>query len=339
MSGNVKKPFFSELWETIDASKRTLEGVVKGDDHSKKIKLEQINYKNISREVLAGNLVAMYNQLITNIKIMGRSSNEVETHMKKENDNLSTIKMLQNDLIVKDTNQIDAFQECVEKQLKNTLKTELKSYSDATKQNLGESLTIRNIKTAVKDVVKNVAENNDRSRNLIIFGLNEETNENVSRKVSDVFQALGQKPHFEATRFGKDEDKRPIKVKFDRSETVYELLRTAKKLKLTTSYKQVYLSADRTPDQRVAQKKLVEELKEKVRENPEQHYYVKGGKVLCQPQKAAFNPSTTTSNYESDDQEESPAVFHERFIRLARENMASNLAEIAACPSPRTWQG
>lgn len=165
----------------------------------------------------------------------------------------------------------------------------MKSYSDATKQNLGESLTIRNIKTAVKDVVKNVSENSDRSRNLIIFGLHEETNENLSRKVSDVFQSLGQKPHFEATRFGKDQDNRPIRVKFDRSDTVYEVLRTAKNLKLTTSYKQtVYLSADRTPDQRVAQKKLVEELKEKVRENPEQHYVIKGGKVLCQPQQASL---------------------------------------------------
>lgn len=115
MSGNEKKPFFSELWEAIDSSKRTLEGIVKVGDHSKKIELEQINYKSISREALASNLVAMYNQLVTNVEIMGRSSNEVERHMKKENENLSTIEKLQNDIIVKDTNQIDAFQECVEK--------------------------------------------------------------------------------------------------------------------------------------------------------------------------------------------------------------------------------
>ena len=47
------------------------------------------------------------------------------------------------------------------------MKKELKSYSEAVKKSDVESFTLKKIKTAVKDIVK------DRRSNLMIFGLEE----------------------------------------------------------------------------------------------------------------------------------------------------------------------
>ena len=166
----------------------------------------------------------------------------------------------------------------------------------------------------MKDVVKNVAASTDRNRNLIIFGLDEESRENVEEKVSDVLQSIDHKPHFVAVRFGNNEEKRPIRVKFDRPETAREVLKSAKNLKLSRKYKQVYLSPDMTPEQRADQKILVDELKEKIKNNPEQRFFIKGGKV-CK----AETPDTTVSV--------SLAVEHERVLYLKSvENMVANLA-------------
>ena len=54
----------------------------------------------------------------------------------------------------------------------------------------------------VKSFVKTVVEEEDRSRSLMVFGLAESAKENLSDKVSVVFQDIGEKPRFEACRRG-----------------------------------------------------------------------------------------------------------------------------------------
>ena len=56
----------------------------------------------------------------------------------------------------------------------------------------------------LKSVVKRVVEEEDRSRNVVVFGLSEGSDSELVDSVSEVFQNIGQKPKIvEACRFGR----------------------------------------------------------------------------------------------------------------------------------------
>ena len=46
----------------------------------------------------------------------------------------------------------------------------------------------------LKNVIKSVAEDEDRKSNLIVFGLTEETDDDLTNVVSELFEAVGVKP-------------------------------------------------------------------------------------------------------------------------------------------------
>jgi len=48
--------------------------------------------------------------------------------------------------------------------------------------------------------MKSVVLEEDRSKNLIVYGLGEEDGEQLPALVSELLGELGEKPHFEATR-------------------------------------------------------------------------------------------------------------------------------------------
>ena len=94
---------------------------------------------------------------------------------------------------------IAAVKTTVEDTVHNAVKTEIKSYSQAVVSSSPKaSLTPETLKKTVKDVV----EESDRSRNIMVFGLVEEKEEDIFSKVRDVFEELGEKPRLEACRVG-----------------------------------------------------------------------------------------------------------------------------------------
>ena len=69
--------------------------------------------------------------------------------------------------------------------------TKIKSYSQAVASSSPKvSLTPETLKNTVKDV----AEERGRSRNLMVFGLVEEEEEDIVSKLGDVFEELREKP-------------------------------------------------------------------------------------------------------------------------------------------------
>ena len=55
----------------------------------------------------------------------------------------------------------------------------------------------------MKKVVKAVVEEEDRSKNIMLFGLDEEKNETLSNKVDEVLVSVGEKPSSVASRVSK----------------------------------------------------------------------------------------------------------------------------------------
>ena len=105
-----------------------------------------------------------------------------------------------------------------------------------------------------------VAEEEDMSRNLVIFGIAKEEGEYLENKLCSVFQVMGEKPRVvEAVRLGQRETNksRPIRARFGSSESAHQILRRASTLKQSEEYSSVYISPDRTLKQRVERRLLM----------------------------------------------------------------------------------
>ncbi len=121
----------------------------------------------------------------------------------------------------------------------------------------------------------------------MIFGLPEQLNEHINDRVSEVLMEVGQKPIVEASRIGgkspnsKDDEKlcRPVKVTVANSTIVKRILTHARALRHSKNFKEVYISPDRSAEQRKHHRQLVLELKRKVKEESSKKHYIKGGQL------------------------------------------------------------
>ena len=134
-----------------------------------------------------------------------------------------------------------------------------------------------------KKVVKDVIKDEDRSKNLMVFGLADEDGEQLDGKLSSVFMELGEKPRVEAVRIGRRSEAgtgcRPVKVTLASSTAVQQIMSKARTLKQLEKWKSVYVSPDRSPAERSARRLLVEERKKRTAEEPGRNHFIKGGKV------------------------------------------------------------
>ena len=172
----------------------------------------------------------------------------------------------------------------VETSIVDSVKVELQSYSSAVQKNLPECKEQVFSSEALTRVVRNVVEEEDRSRNVVIFGLPEEDNEKLNDKVAEVFESIGHKPKTEACRVGRKkstDSARPVKVKLSSSLTVDHLLASAKTLRTVTRFRSVFVCPDRSPEQRQIQRELVKELKMRAEAEPDKRFFIRAGEIQC----------------------------------------------------------
>ena len=87
----------------------------------------------------------------------------------------------------------------------------------------------------------------DRSKNLVVFGVTEGDGESVKSKLSDLLdiEQLDEEPEIlDSTRIGQHEagsTSRPIKFRVKSSETAFQILRKAKRLKDIDGCKTIYI--------------------------------------------------------------------------------------------------
>ena len=310
--GGTSEPFFEKLLAEIDESEKSMNCVFELGKKGATINIELLERKGGTKQDLARIIIKFVNQMKKNSNVMRRAVSEIEKGREEaRKGNIEVIK-LQKELLECQSVQINKFQQSLDVQLKShsdalslieeklphTIKTELKSYSDVVKKNASDSLTIRDITTAMQDVVKVVhdRDNVERDKNIIMFGLPEQSNENLQDRVADVLLSIDQKPRLTAVRFGKDLGKRPIKITFERPETVSTILKNAKHLKNSEEYADIYLSRDMPPEERENRRKLVEQMKNKMKKNPKTRYYIRGNEICCETE--------TVKEEESDEGEE-----------------------------------
>ena len=164
------------------------------------------------------------------------------------------------------------------------MKAEFQSYSSVLEKNCDQPSTSVN-REELKKVIHTVVQEEDRSKNVMIFNLPESENEDLNSAVGELFLSIGEKPRVEACRLGSVSGKsgktvRPVRVSVASSSIVGQILSKARKLKQMYCYKTVFLSPDRAPEQRAAQRELVQNLKRVKKEEPEKVHYLKSGKII-----------------------------------------------------------
>ena len=131
------------------------------------------------------------------------------------------------------------------------METELKSYSSALTKTFTTALAPKKLRAAVKSV----ADKEDPSRKFMIYGLEENSGEDLQDKVSEVLAEIEEKPLIRdccRVAFNKENGKRPIKFSLSSSDMVNQILRKAKSLRTKEGYRHIYISSESTVDERRA---------------------------------------------------------------------------------------
>lgn len=189
---------------------------------------------------------------------------------------------LQEDVIRSNEEQLAGVQSAVRDEMvsvQTAVKTGFSSWSKVVQQNAGQPICPAKLKEAVKSAV--VEE--DRSRNIMIFGKEEKSDEDLSQTISKIFEDVKEKPgliEFRRIGIAKPGKPRPIKVKLSSSDAVFHVLRKAKDLKSSDTNRSTYIGPDRTKEEREAHKHLVGQLKTKIKKESEMYHYIKGGRII-----------------------------------------------------------
>ena len=170
--------------------------------------------------------------------------------------------------------------------VQTTVQSEIKSYSSVLKNTCNKALAPRRMQAAMKTAT----EEDGRSKNLIIYGLEEKKEEKLEDEILEVLSHLDEKPRIvSCSRLGKDStaDKeptkrnfQPIRVSLSGTDHVRQILNKTMRLRTVEGYTRVYICPDRSPDQRVSHKKLVEELKQKRISEPSKRHFIRNNSIF-----------------------------------------------------------
>ena len=131
--------------------------------------------------------------------------------------------------------------------------------------------------------MKRVALEEDRSKSLIIFGL-PEAEENLHAQVSGILlDHLNEKPKLlSCKRIGKDTRERvkPVKLTLYSSEQARTILSKTKLLRHVKSFSSVYITHDRSAADRIAYKKVVDQLLNKRTAEPDKVHVIRNFRVV-----------------------------------------------------------
>lgn len=239
-----------------------------------------------NKETLVGFVQNLTDKLTKSHTMLKSAAAKIDVLKNDQLNNQKSLLTLQEELIKNKSDQIDSF--------KTTVKTEImKSWTDVVKQSCSKSVMPVN---KLKEAVKSAVIEEDQSRNIIIFGVDEELGEDDEYAefaiddrdmIGKVFDQIEVKLRIEEHyRVGvvKPGSKRPrpIKMRLSRSDSVMQVLANAKKLKdgpaLTSS---VFLAPDRSKEERAAHKLLVEEMKKKNGEQSNKYFFIRHNKICC----------------------------------------------------------
>ena len=178
----------------------------------------------------------------------------------------------------------------------------IRSFAEIVKSENKSSVTTQNIQRAVKSAVSE----DQRSKNVVIFGLQEEKqNDRLQTRVTLMVKLItdGETPPIkDVIRIGaaKSGVCRPVRVTFDSKEVAISVFSGAKNLRKNPVYKSIYVSPDRSAEELAERKKPVCQLKEKIEKEPEMYHFILNGKVNSTEKRERTLSSPPSSTEEAE---------------------------------------
>ena len=241
------------------------------------------------KQAMKPTLVALFTEAFHLVRFQADKMKQMKAELSSTKsqliENQKWVISLQEQIIDSKDSQLEAVKTVVETSVESNLKEQFKSYSAAAAENVmvcqADADGLSNPAT-LRKVVKSVVQEEDRSKNVIIFGLQERKGENIEECVEEIFQDIGLKPKLQAVRVGivsKETTKRPVKVSFSSSSLVYEALRQARKLRHSEKFSKVFVRPDRSEEERARDKVLVQELLKRRETEPNKLHFIRSGTV------------------------------------------------------------
>ena len=230
-----------------------------------------------NKDVLV-NFIQNLGEVVNKSQCVLRSASAKIDELKSDNlTNQKSLISLQQEVIQKKSEQLDS--------VKTTVQTEMKTWANVVTNSCSNVSTVtpKKLKAAVKSVVGE----EDRTRNFVVYGTEEELEEEQwsnEKWLDEIFNQIDVKPDVvEAYRVGSvvAGKHRPLKVKLRRPDTVMEVLAGAKKMKGHKLLGSIFIAPDRSFEERAAHKVLVEEMKKRRGKEPGMYFYIKRGEVCC----------------------------------------------------------
>ena len=166
--------------------------------------------------------------------------------------------------------------------VQSTAEQEIKLFSSVLQKGCDVALAPKRVRQAI------VVATEDRMSNVIVHGLfddRDEDNMDLERDIKLLFEDLGGLSLTGTCgmyRLGKYKEgsNRPVKLRLSGREFRDQILSRKSTLKDSVSHKDIYISPDRSPEERDERRKLVVQLKERKEAEPGKTFGIRGGKVV-----------------------------------------------------------
>ena len=239
--------------------------------------------KRATRETLALLFAESYHFVRFQNERMRQLKAELSSTKSQLIENQKWVISLQEQVIDSKEKQLEAVQTAVKTTVEESVKEQFKSYSDVVQENVMvcQPQTESIDPVVLKQVVQSVVQQEDRSRNLMVFGLPEAENENPTERIQEVFQGIGIKPAImEVSRVGrcsKEKKKRPVKVILSSASVAFQILSQARRLRESDDFSSVFVRPDRSEEERSLNRLLVQELIKKREDEPGKRHFIRSG--------------------------------------------------------------
>ena len=248
------------------------------------------------KKPLKDDLVVLMSEAFHLVRFQNEKLSQMKTTLtatkNKLIENQQWVISLQEQVIDCKDKQLQAVQTTVKTTVEDSVKEQFKSYSDAVQENVmvckpdSDSLPVGKL----KDVVREIAHEEDRLRNVIIFGVPERDPANLTQRVEEVFNEINVKPSVREISFvGKQSagtSSRPIKVNLSSPSIVKTVLVQAKLLRNSDKLKSVFVKPDLSIEERTERRQLVQDLKQRRASEPDKRHYIRGGAVHSEDTKS-----------------------------------------------------
>ena len=243
----------NQIYELDSKCQKVLRSVLKLSRSSSLSCISEENIRKADKEDLSNVILSLVDVTESSVNILKSAAVSVEQLCSEKVINQEKIIKLQNELIQK----------------QETLS------SVGTESGISSQQVMKN---NIKSAIKSVVQENERQQEIMLFGVSEDISD-LGETVKDIvlFVSAPAKPHVrDCCRIGVrvPGKVRPVKVTFSSKDEAKLTVKGGKNLKTSEKYGKVFIAPNRTPEERLKRRKLVQLLREKKTKEPGKHHFI-----------------------------------------------------------------